>query len=181
MCRFHEDLVRDVKEAKKQIDIQHMYFHPSPKLLSALIDASNRGVVVNLFTNRDGGDMPFTHKLFAEISRSNWKALFEGKEKRNVNIHEFNVAHTTYHKKVICVDGQSTYIGSSNIGKKSLEMSDQEMNVRLDSSQFGAQIQQIVTEDRSLFIKVADSEAPNIRIDQAAIAQALDFVLKPWL
>lgn len=158
-----------------------MYFHPSPELLSALIDASNRGVVVNLFTNRDGGDMPLTHKLFAEISRSNWKALFEGKEKKNINIYEFNVAHTTYHKKVVCVDAQTTYIGSSNIGKKSLEMSDQEMNVRLESTQFGTQVQQTVSEDRSLFTKVPDSEAPNIRIDQAAIAHALDFVLKPWL
>jgi len=180
--QMYLDLIRDVKGATKQIGFYHMYFHPPKELLDALIEASNRGVAIFICTNRDGADMPYTHSLFAELSRSNWKALFEGKEKPNVNIYEFNVANTTYHKKAVVIDQRVTYLGSSNIGEKSFGMSDQEMDVRIVSNRVYTDIiQNGARHDVPLLKQVPLREAPHQKINEAVMAQVQALFLKPWL
>lgn len=137
---FEKDLIQDIDQAKESIHIQHMYFHPSPELLEALKGAARRGVAISIATNRSGEDMPLTHDLFVDLSKMNWKLLFEGQERSHVKIFTFNVANTTYHKKVVMVDQKTVYLGSSNLGEKSLNMHDHEINLRVHSPALGKEV-----------------------------------------
>ena len=181
--QLYVDLLKDVREAQSTIVIQHMYFHPPKELLASLIEASNRGIDILIYTNRDGVDMPFTHSLYAELSRASWKSLFEGEAKSNVYIFEFNVANTTYHKKLILIDSQVTYLGSSNMGEKSFGMHDQEVDLRIVSSTMGANVlEKSIQEDQRLCFKyVPPEEARHQQINEVALAEVQSFLFKPWL
>ncbi|GAB4188628.1 MAG: phosphatidylserine/phosphatidylglycerophosphate/c ardiolipin synthase family protein [Simkaniaceae bacterium] len=128
--KFHERLVQLAEQAKERIIIDHMYFHPSDKLLKALIDASHRGVVIQIITNQAENNAPGTHQLFVPASRNQWKRLFENQPKPNISIYEYNVPYTTLHKKIFIAD-DILATGSSNCGFKSLESRDYEFNVVL--------------------------------------------------
>lgn len=137
---FTKDLVQDIEEAQDAIHIQHMYFHPTEELLAAFKRAADRGVAIEICTNRSGPDMPLTHEFFVELSRSNWKALYGGKINPKIKIFEFNVANTTYHKKVVMIDRKTVYLGSTNLGEKSLKMNDHEINLRVSSPDLGCAV-----------------------------------------
>ncbi|QVL58006.1 MAG: phospholipase D family protein [Simkaniaceae bacterium] len=132
-----KDLIRDIDSAQEIIHIQHMYFHPTEELLDSLKRAAGRGIAIEICTNRTGPDMPFTHEFFVELSRSNWKSLYGGKANPKIKIYEFNVANTTYHKKIVMIDKRTIYLGSSNLGEKSLNMNDHEINLRVSSRDLG--------------------------------------------
>lgn len=200
-----QDLIEDVKGAEQSIHIQHMYFHPVPELLEALKGAAGRGVRIHLVTNRTGGDMPLTHELYAELSRSNWKELLAGKPNPNLHLYEFGVANTTYHKKIITIDGKRIYLGSTNMGEKSLRMNDHEINVRLDSPEMGKFVLQCFLQDvhpvyqnewqgqgrhrRQVQVEVRGPLSPEVpqaevlrsEINRAAIAEVQASFLQRWL
>lgn len=134
---FAKDLIKDIDKAEESIHIQHMYFHPTEDLLASLKRAADRGIAIEICTNRTGSDMPFTHELFVELSRSNWKSLYGGKVNPRLKIFEFDVANTTYHKKIVMIDQKVIYLGSTNLGEKSLNMNDHEMNLRVSSTDLG--------------------------------------------
>lgn len=175
------DLIRDIKGAKKSIHIQHMYFHPVPELMDALKAAAKRNVAIHLVTNRSGSDMPMTHELYTELSRAMWKELHQGEELPNLKLFEFNVANTTLHKKIIFIDGEVTYTGSSNMGEKSLKMNDHEMNVRLESSQLGSDLLTFFQQDLHYSIEVPQKEVLRREVDRAAIAEVQSSILQRWL
>ena len=200
-----QDLIEDIKEAEQCIHIQHMYFHPVPELLEALKGAAGRGVRIHLVTNRTGGDMPLTHELYTELSRSNWKELLDGKPNPNLHLYEFGVANTTYHKKIITIDGRRVYLGSTNLGEKSLRMNDHEINVRLDSPEMGKFVLQCFLHDihpvyqnewqgqgrhrRQVQVEVRGPLSPEVpqvevlrsEINRAAIAEVQASFLQRWL
>lgn len=150
---FLEEIIHQISEAKESIFIGHMYFHPPQKMLKALIDASNRGVKISLITNQQGDQSPGTHFGYAELSRYYAQSLFEGKEKPNVDVYEYNVPYTTYHKKVIVIDRKTTLLGSSNIGSKSLGGSDYEINFKVESAEFGESVVQNLEQDKPFCTK----------------------------
>jgi phosphatidylserine/phosphatidylglycerophosphate/cardiolipin synthase-like enzyme len=171
--QFLGELINMVNSATHTIYISHMYFHPSQELLQALIDASNRGVNIIIITNRSGEDMPGSHKLFAELSKSNWKRLFQGHPKPNVEIYEYDAAQTTYHKKIVVVDGEKVATGSSNCGLKSLEgLLDEEYNVIVDSEEFAVMTINGLYDDMLLSRRVPDEEAYVLHLKELLISTA---------
>jgi hypothetical protein len=145
---FLDELIRQVENAESSIWIGHMYFHPPARLLKALIDASNRGVHITLVTNKLEHQSPGCHWTHAELTRYYAKALFEGRRKPNIEHYEFNIPYTSYHKKVVVIDEKTTLLGSTNIGKKSLEACDYEINVKVNSPAFAAASIQSLEQDK---------------------------------
>ncbi|HSX11741.1 MAG TPA: phospholipase D-like domain-containing protein [Chlamydiales bacterium] len=145
---FLNNLVAKVRQATRTIFIGHLYFHPPKKLLQALIDASNRGVRITLIINRNGHRSPASHSTFAELSRFYAKALYEGKVKPHIELYEYDVPHTTYHKKAIVIDQTTSFIGSSNLGYKSLSSVDYEVNCQIESPAFAASLTQSLEADK---------------------------------
>ncbi len=167
---FLQEMIQQVRLAKTSIEIDHLYFHPPQPLLDALIGAANRGVKITLIINRFGSLNPASHALFAELSRFCAKQLFEGSPKPNVEVYEFATPKTTLHKKVMVFDGKITLTGSANIGKKSLEGLDYEINLKVDSVDFASQVSQSIEEDKRLSQKMAPDEAPNISFKTELLA-----------
>ncbi len=174
---FLDDILQAVNRSQKSILIGHMYFHPPKKLLKALIDASNRGVQITLLTNKLGSRSPGLHLTYAELSRYYAKLLFEGRRKANVEHYEYDIPYTTYHKKVIIIDGKTTFNGSGNIGKKSLDCSDYEIDLRVESERFAAATTQILEQDKRLCQRDDD---PNISL-KTRIYSTFQSALTPFL
>lgn len=149
---FLDEVIEQVNKAERRILIGHMYFHPSEKFLQALINASNRGVQITLLTNQLGSRSPGSHACYAELSRYNAKLLFEGIEKPNIEYYEYSIPYTTYHKKVIVID-DTTLLGSSNIGQKSLESRDYEINFKVESADFANSIGELLEADKQYCVK----------------------------
>ncbi|MBI5273594.1 MAG: phosphatidylserine/phosphatidylglycerophosphate/cardiolipin synthase family protein [Chlamydiales bacterium] len=134
---FYEKLIHEIKSSKSSIYINHLYFHPSKKLLKALVDASNRGVHITLVTNSDEKRSPGQNFLFVALSKRNYQKLFEGVDKKNIEIFEFQCDNVTLHKKIIIIDDNILFTGSSNIGYTSMTSSaDYELNLIVYSKEF---------------------------------------------
>lgn len=144
---FLDEIVSQIDQAKKTITIAHMYFHPPKKMQKALLGALNRGVSIQIITNRSDKNSPKTHKTFAELSLYHAQSLFEGRKKPNLKLYEYAVPNVTYHKKVILFDEETALIGSSNIGTKSLLGIDYEINLKIKSLDFVKAISEVIQED----------------------------------
>lgn len=128
---FEAELLKRFNDAKERIVINHLYFHPTQKLIDALVAAANRGVKVNIVTN--GYDLcksPCGHKLFGMRNRYDVAHLTQAVKpecRKNIEYNEFNVPNVTLHSKVVVADDY-VISGSSNIGYKGLvSMSDHEI------------------------------------------------------
>ena len=84
------------------------------------------------------------------------KSLYQGNP--NVHVFEFDVPYTSYHKKVIVFDQETTLLGSSNLGIKSLNSSDYEINLKVISQEFSESILRNIENDKPLCQKVLDPE-----------------------
>lgn len=144
---FHEALVAAIEHAEESVAINHMYFHPTPRLLKALTEAAKRGVRITLLTNRLDLKSPLLHSGYTELSRS---AASKLPEDANVELYEYAVPHSTLHKKAIVIDGRTTFLGSSNLGRKSLESADYEINLKVESAPFAAAVLQSIEADKPL-------------------------------
>lgn len=151
--QFLTEIIHQVQNAEESIWIGHMYFHPPPKLLQALIDAANRGVKITLLTVQESDQSPGTHSAYAELSRYYAQSLFEGREKPNVEIYEYSVPFTTYHKKAMVFDRNTTLLGSSNIGDKSLGGCDYEIDFKVESAEFAESVIQIIESDKQFSVR----------------------------
>lgn len=159
--QFLEEMIAQVERAKECIEIGHLYFHPPPRLLQALIDASNRGVKISLITNRWGDKSPGSHGIHAELTRYNALSLFEGREKEYVEVFEYDVPFTSYHKKVMIFDRKTTLLGSANIGMKSLASHDYEINIKVNSREFAQAVHESLEEDKAYCVRV---DSPSISL-----------------
>lgn len=178
---FFEDLVNAIDQAQESIHIDHMYFHPPKRLMNALIAASNRGIGIILVTNRDSSEMPWTHALFTALSKQNWQELHEGRVKQNVSIFEYDRNYTTLHKKIIVVDEEMVFTGSSNIGKKSMECLDTELDLLLISKELGQRVVENIIEDTSRSELVPEQQAPLGTLSATALAQGQNFLFSRFL
>ena len=154
-CRdFLDEMVQQVQNARRSIVIAHLYFNPPDDLLDALIQARDRGVEITLITNKLASNSPGSHMGFASLSRLKAKSLYQGKP--NVHMFEFNVPYTSYHKKVMVFDEETTLLGSSNLGFKSLNSLDYEINLKVISRDFSESILRKIESDKPLCQKVLD-------------------------
>ncbi len=149
---FHDALVSAIEHAEESIAIDHMYFHPTPLLLKALSDAAKRGVRITLLTNRLDWKSPLLHSGFTELSRS---AASKLPADANVELYEYAVPHSTLHKKAIVIDARTTFLGSSNLGRKSLESADYEINLKVESAAFASAVLQSIESDKPLCRKAS--------------------------
>jgi len=134
---FYNALIRNINEAKESIYISHMYFHPSKELMNGLAAATHRGVKVTLVTNGDESNAPGLHYIFAALSKTYYKKLFEQSDKNRLEIYEFRNANVTLHKKIVVIDEKRVFTGSSNIGFTSLTTSaDYELDLIIESPEF---------------------------------------------
>lgn len=148
--RFEQELIKSFREAKDSITISHLYFHPSKVVMQELIAAGKRGVKIKIITNGNGKNCPFLHHFFAPRNRYHYSQIvnaLEEKLKKNVEVYEYAVDMTTFHKKVIVVD-DTVIAGSSNFGYKSLvTMSDHEINFVTKSKEFADRTLKILETD----------------------------------
>lgn len=137
---FETAIIEIFNKAEKKIVIDHLYFHPSEKVMQALIEAANRGVKMTIITNGFIPESsPRSHGIFAARNRYNYVDLINSVKpevRDNIEVFEFEVNKITLHKKVIVVDDY-VIAGNSNLGYKSLvTMSDHEMNFVTKSQTF---------------------------------------------
>lgn len=167
---FHDALVSAIESAQKSIAIDHMYFHPTPRLLKALSAAAERGVRITLLTNRLDGKSPLLHCGFTELSRS---AASKLSRYAAVELYEYAVPRSTLHKKAIVIDSTTTFLGSSNLGRKSLNSTDYEINLRVDSPPFAAAVLQSIESDKPLCHKIANPASLPLKSRLLAPLQSL--------
>jgi cardiolipin synthase len=103
--------VETTKQAKKHIAIENAYFVPPRELLDALVDASRRGVTIEVLTNsKQSSDMGFV----VDAARYSYRDLVEA----GVKIYE-KQGTGTLHAKTLTADGQYSIVGSCNLNGRS--------------------------------------------------------------
>ncbi len=121
--------------ASEEIKILNPYFLPGPRLLRSLLRAAGRGVRVQLVLPAVS-DVP----LVKLISRSHYGALLRG------GIEIFERQGTMLHAKVMLIDDYWAVIGSANLDQRSFHRNF-EVNVIVDSREFGSQVAAMFAED----------------------------------
>lgn len=164
--KFAEELADRINNAKDQIVINHMYFHPTTPIMNALIEAAKRGVKIKIITSGVYKDCPASHLAFGPRNKYNYAYLVRSlpKDKRgNVEVYEFQQKKKGNHKKVIVIDDH-VIAGSSNLGYKSLHTtSDHELNFFAKSQQFADETMKICDLDIKYSQKVHDMTSLSIR------------------
>lgn len=126
-----------IAAAKDSIRIGTPYFVPDSFLLENLIQASHRGVKVEVLTTGKGSD-----SLVAEgASRSFWGELL------SAGIKLYSFEPTLYHVKVLIVDDKWSSIGSTNFDNRSFLHND-ENNVNILDTDFAAELLQQFETDK---------------------------------
>ncbi|EBW2250056.1 cardiolipin synthase, partial [Salmonella enterica subsp. enterica serovar Enteritidis] len=102
---------RLIFEAKRELVISTPYFVPGETVSDALVSAAQSGVSVTLIVPRrnDSG-------FVARASRSYYPALIDA----GVKIAEYNGG--LLHAKTLTIDGEATFIGSSNMDIRSFDL-----------------------------------------------------------
>jgi phosphatidylserine/phosphatidylglycerophosphate/cardiolipin synthase-like enzyme len=151
---FEREILRRVREARRRILVNQMYFHPTRRILEALTEAARRGVPVTVITNGTHGNdrrsCPHSHFFFAQRSKYNWARLIRrvpAAWRERVQVFEFEQRQKGNHKKVMIIDDH-VLGGSGNLGYKSLvTMSDHEINFRATSPRLAEETARIFEQD----------------------------------
>lgn len=121
--------------ASESVTIASPYFIPGPRVIRSLLRAAGRGVRVRLLLPYKS-DVP----LVRLVSRTYYAQLL----KNGVEIFEMDRA--VLHAKVLLVDGNWTMVGSANMDLRSFHRN-YELNVVVDSYDFGAQVEEMLEAD----------------------------------
>lgn len=175
---FLKELIFQTDQAQESIVFDHMYFHPMPEFLDALIRASNRGVHITIVTNKLFASSPGSHMFFAELSRHRVRALFQGRPNPNIEFFEYSIPYSTLHKKNIIFDRKISFGGSTNIGQKSLGGTDYEDNFKIESEAFAAALLQSIELDKALCQKVVHPERLPV---QTCLCLPIQLLATPYL
>lgn len=167
---FAQALLKEISHATQSIEISHMYFLPPRKILRALEKSAQRGVKITVFTNQSASDSPGTHLLYCTRSCYYAKQLYRASPD-NVELFTYNVPYTTLHTKIWIFDSQKVFMGSSNIGPKSLEGNDHEWNAKIESPSFAKQCQEDLLIDRQNSLRMDPEEAGKISLWEECISR----------
>ncbi|QOC21344.1 cardiolipin synthase B [Wenzhouxiangella sp. AB-CW3] len=108
--------------ARDNIRLATPYFYPDDMIMDALLDATERGVEVDIL-------LPTAEHYSTavrEASRNRWGKLLEA----NVRIHEYQPSK--YHAKLYIVDDYWVSIGSSNLDNRSFRLNDETNAIIMD-------------------------------------------------
>ncbi|MBJ6752512.1 phospholipase D-like domain-containing protein [Geomonas anaerohicana] len=121
--------------ASESVTIASPYFIPGPRVIRSMLRAAGRGVRVRLLLPYKS-DVP----LVRLVSRTYYGQLL----RNGVEIHEMDSA--VLHAKVLIIDGDWTMVGSANMDLRSFHRN-YELNVVVDSHDFGAQVADMLEAD----------------------------------
>ncbi|SNB46846.1 phosphatidylserine/phosphatidylglycerophosphate/cardiolipin synthase family protein [Geobacter sp. DSM 9736] len=143
-----------VAGASETVKVLTPYFVPGPRFLRSLLRAARRGVRVQLVLP-EKSDVP----LVRLVSRSYYGPLLRA----GVEVYERQ--GTILHAKVMVIDGCWTVIGSANLDLRSFHRN-YELNVVVDSHEFGMQVERAIEEDirRSHRIDLVEHEQRGVLV-----------------
>ena len=111
--KFYEDLIKDIKSAKKNIRIETFRFGEkiAEKIRDELIKRAKRGVEVKLLIDHWGADIG--KDFFKELESAGGEVKYFRKLKLTIKLISYN--NRRDHRKIAIIDDEITYIGSANI------------------------------------------------------------------
>jgi cardiolipin synthase A/B len=124
--------------ARKTVHIGNSYFVPDDLTIKTLIDATARGVDVQIICPGPVTDTNITRNA----SRALWGDLL----KAGVKIYEYEP--TMFHCKYMVIDGIWSSVGSTNFDPRSFRLND-EANLNVLDAKFGTEIEQSFAGDKS--------------------------------
>jgi cardiolipin synthase len=135
--RIYSALLAAIDAAQVNVRLTMAYFAPGTDFVQALIDASRRGVVVELVLPGRSDS-----SLALHAGRSYYTDLLEA----GVRIHEMQ--HAIMHAKTAVIDGVFSTVGSSNLDWLSF-VTNNELNVIVLGEDFGAEMNALFEQDRA--------------------------------
>ena len=136
-----------IAAATKNIRLSASYFVPGALTTEELVDASQRGVNVEIIVPGAKTDVPVARYA----SQSKWGPLL----KAGVKIYEYEP--TMFHCKVMIVDDVWVTVGSANFDNRSFRLND-EANLNVYSVEFAAQQARIFEDDKKNATQVTYDE-----------------------
>ena len=122
---MHLMYLLSIAAATKTIDLAMAYFVPDEVTNGALVNAMKRGVRLRLILPGKHNDTD----LVRNASRAGWGPLLQA----GALIHEYQP--TTYHVKLLIVDGVWSSVGSTNFDARSFRLND-EANLNVHDADF---------------------------------------------
>ena len=152
-----------IDRAHKSIDITTAYFIPDPDILTAILQARQRGVVVRILV-----PLVSNHVVPDWLSRGFYGTLLRA----GVQIHRYT--DHMVHAKTATIDGEWTTIGTANIDRLSLT-GNYEINLEILDPGLAAGMQQVFEDDciRSEQLTYADWNSRPI------VSRVYELILKP--
>lgn len=139
---IHNAFRMAIGRANRCITVANPYFIPGPRLSRSLLRSARRGVKVRLILPAIN-DVP----LVRVVSRSYYSLLLKG------GIEIFEREGTVLHAKVMVIDSVWSIIGSANLDQRSFHRN-YEVNLVVDSLEFGRQVESMLEGDLSLSRKI---------------------------
>ncbi|HEX5736961.1 MAG TPA: phospholipase D-like domain-containing protein, partial [Hydrogenophaga sp.] len=166
--RIYSALLAAIDAAQVNVRLTMAYFAPGTDFVQALIDASRRGVVVELVLPGRSDS-----SLALHAGRSYYTDLLEA----GVQIHEMQ--HAIMHAKTAVIDGVFSTVGSSNLDWLSF-VTNNELNVIVLGEDFGAEMNALFEQDRA-DSKPVTLEAWRQRALHLRLMEGLGRLVERWL
>ena len=134
-----------INNAEKEIDILATYFLPGKKILEALKNASQRGVIVNLYFGTQSDN-------YLGLKASQF--LYHWYLASNINIYEWN--KSIIHGKIALIDNYWSTVGSYNHNFLS-RYGNSEINIEIESKNFAKNVKKEFQEIRLSSTQITQS------------------------
>jgi cardiolipin synthase len=121
--------------ARQSIELTMAYFAPPDELIDTLCNRAKRGVRVRLMVP-GRGDV----NLLVTAARSFYETLL------SCGVEVYERQHVILHAKTMCIDGEYTVIGSTNLDYRSIEYN-LELSAVIRNDTFGRQMQDLFEND----------------------------------
>jgi len=116
-----------IASARENIRLAYAYFFPDHEVIAALVEAAERGVLIQTITPGEKIDQ----KYLRYASQNRWGELLRA----GVEMYEYRPG--MYHTKLMIVDDTYVSIGSSNFDNRSFRIND-ETNLNILDEEFSA-------------------------------------------
>ena len=166
--RIYSALLAAIDAAQVNVRLTMAYFAPGTDFVQALVDASRRGVVVELVLPGRSDS-----SLALHAGRSYYTDLLEA----GVRIHEMQ--HAIMHAKTAVIDGVFSTVGSSNLDWLSF-VTNNELNVIVLGEDFGAEMNAQFEQDRAASNPVT-LEAWRQRSLHLRLLEGMSRLIERWL
>lgn len=158
-----------IAHAKKSIMIANAYFVPDSHVRRLLIDASKRGVKIEVIVPGDKIDTEITRKA----SMATWgEMLLAG-----IDIYQYQP--TMFHCKYMIVDGLWVSVGSTNMDNRSFRLND-EANLNIIDKQWAQEMVAVFNKDKKFSEKITFEQWKR-RPFLSKILEAFSFIMSPQI